>query len=95
VLAEPLLAAHGPRRLPAALQVPEDVVPPLDHENLLQVTKQPLEERGEHDQVGRRQAYGTSLQFGEGEFNFVKVRAGHGTGRAFEVRDEHFEVPGP
>jgi enoyl-CoA hydratase/carnithine racemase len=40
-------------------------------------------------------AYGTNLQFGEGEFNFVKTRAEHGTKRAFELRDEHFEIPEP
>ena len=40
-------------------------------------------------------AYGTNLQFDEGEFNFVKARAEHGTKRAFELRDEHFEVPEP
>jgi enoyl-CoA hydratase/carnithine racemase len=40
-------------------------------------------------------AYGTNLQFGEGEFNFVKVRAELGTKRAFELRDAHFEVPEP
>jgi hypothetical protein len=38
-------------------------------------------------------AFGTNLQFEEDEFNFVKVRAQHGTKRAFEMRDEHFEVP--
>jgi enoyl-CoA hydratase len=40
-------------------------------------------------------AYGTNLQFGEGEFNFVKTRAEHGTKKAFQLRDEHFEVPEP
>ena len=40
-------------------------------------------------------AYGTNLQFGDDEFNFVKARAQHGTRRAFELRDEHFEVPEP
>jgi enoyl-CoA hydratase len=40
-------------------------------------------------------AYGTNLQFREDEFNFVKVRAQHGTKRAFELRDAHFEVPDP
>ena len=40
-------------------------------------------------------AYGTNLQFEEGEFNFVKARAEHGTKRAFELRDEHFEIPEP
>jgi enoyl-CoA hydratase/carnithine racemase len=40
-------------------------------------------------------AYGTNLQFGEGEFNFVKTRAEHGTKRAFELRDVHFDVPEP
>lgn len=40
-------------------------------------------------------AYGTNLQFEEGEFNFVKTRAEHGTKRAFELRDEHFEIPEP
>jgi enoyl-CoA hydratase/carnithine racemase len=40
-------------------------------------------------------AYGTNLQFEDDEFNFVKVRAAHGTKRAFELRDEHFEVPEP
>jgi len=38
-------------------------------------------------------AFGTNLQFDEGEFNFVKQRAQHGTKRAFELRDAHFEVP--
>jgi enoyl-CoA hydratase len=38
-------------------------------------------------------AFGTNLQFEDDEFNFVKVRAAHGTRRAFELRDEHFEVP--
>ena len=40
-------------------------------------------------------AYGTNLQFDEGDFNFVKTRAEHGTKRAFEMRDAHFEVPEP
>jgi enoyl-CoA hydratase/carnithine racemase len=40
-------------------------------------------------------AYGTNLQFGEGEFNFVKARAEHGTKEAFRLRDEHFDVPEP
>ena len=40
-------------------------------------------------------AYGTNLQFEDGEFNFVKARAQHGIKRAFQLRDEHFEVPEP
>jgi enoyl-CoA hydratase/carnithine racemase len=40
-------------------------------------------------------AYGTNLQFDDGEFNFVKARAEHGTKKAFELRDEHFEIPEP
>ena len=40
-------------------------------------------------------AFGTNLQFDENEFNFVKTRAQHGTKRAFQLRDEHFEVPEP
>ncbi len=40
-------------------------------------------------------AFGTNLQFEADEFNFVKVRAAHGTKRAFQLRDEHFEVPEP
>jgi enoyl-CoA hydratase/carnithine racemase len=40
-------------------------------------------------------AYGTNLQFDDGDFNFVKARAEHGTRRAFELRDEHFEIPEP
>jgi enoyl-CoA hydratase len=40
-------------------------------------------------------SFGTNLQFEEDEFNFVKVRAEHGTKRAFELRDAHFEVPEP
>src|SRR3954447_11886853 len=40
-------------------------------------------------------AFGTNLQFDDDEFNFVKVRAQHGTKRAFELRDEHFEIPEP
>jgi hypothetical protein len=38
-------------------------------------------------------AFGTNLQFGEGEFNFVKTRAEHGTKRAIELCKTHFEVP--
>jgi len=40
-------------------------------------------------------AYGTNLQFEEGEFNFVKLRAEHGTKQAFQMRDAHFDVPEP
>jgi enoyl-CoA hydratase len=40
-------------------------------------------------------AYGTNLQFDEGEFNFVKARTQHGTRKAFEMRDAHFEIPEP
>lgn len=40
-------------------------------------------------------AFGTNLQFGPGEFNFVKTRAQHGTKEAFRLRDEHFSVPEP
>ncbi len=40
-------------------------------------------------------AYGTNLSFEEGEYNFIKARAEHGTKRAFELRDSHFDVPEP
>jgi enoyl-CoA hydratase/carnithine racemase len=40
-------------------------------------------------------SYGTNLQFDESEFNFVKTRAQHGTRTAFQMRDEHFEIPEP
>jgi enoyl-CoA hydratase/carnithine racemase len=40
-------------------------------------------------------AFGTNLQFEADEFNFVKARAEHGTKRAFELRDAHFDVPEP
>lgn len=40
-------------------------------------------------------AYGTNLQFDPDEFNFVKTRKEHGSRRAFELRDEHFELPWP
>ncbi|OCB27387.1 enoyl-CoA hydratase [Mycobacterium malmoense] len=40
-------------------------------------------------------AYGTNLQFAQGEFNFVKTRAQHGTREAFRLRDEHFHIPEP
>jgi enoyl-CoA hydratase len=40
-------------------------------------------------------AYGTNLQFEPGEFNFVKARAEHGTKKAFELREAHFDVPEP
>ncbi|OBH15528.1 enoyl-CoA hydratase [Mycobacterium sp. E1715] len=40
-------------------------------------------------------AFGTNLQFGPGEFNFVKTRAQHGTKEAFRLRDEYFDVPEP
>src|SRR3954453_10363792 len=40
-------------------------------------------------------AYVTNLQFADGEFNFVKTRAQHGTKEAFRLRDEHFHVPEP
>jgi enoyl-CoA hydratase/carnithine racemase len=37
-------------------------------------------------------AFGTNLQFEEGEFNFVKARAQHGTKQAFAICKEHFEI---
>ncbi len=40
-------------------------------------------------------AFGTNLQFGPDEFNFVKARAQHGTKEAFRLRDEYFHVPEP
>jgi enoyl-CoA hydratase/carnithine racemase len=40
-------------------------------------------------------AFGTNLQFGQDEFNFVKERSEHGTRRAFELRDAHFDLPEP
>ena len=40
-------------------------------------------------------AFGTNLQFGPGEFNFVKTSAQHGAREAFRLRDEHFHVPEP
>jgi enoyl-CoA hydratase/carnithine racemase len=40
-------------------------------------------------------AFGTNLQFEEGEFNFVKTRAQVGSKKAFELRDEHFDIPEP
>lgn len=40
-------------------------------------------------------AYGTNLQFADGEFNFVKTRAERGTKEAFRLRDEHFHVDEP
>jgi len=40
-------------------------------------------------------AFGTNLQFEANEFNFVRTRAQHGTSRAFELRDAHFDVPEP
>jgi hypothetical protein len=40
-------------------------------------------------------AFGTNLQFGDDEFNFVKARAEHGTKRAIELCRAHFEVPEP
>ncbi len=39
-------------------------------------------------------AFGTNLRFEEGEFNFVKTRAKHGTKEAFRLRDEHFDIEG-
>jgi len=38
-------------------------------------------------------AFGTNLQFDEGEFNFVKSRAEHGAKKAFELCKDHFDVP--
>jgi enoyl-CoA hydratase len=38
-------------------------------------------------------AFGTNLQFAEGEFNFVKTRAEHGAKKAFELCKDHFDVP--
>ena len=40
-------------------------------------------------------AFGTNLQFGPDEFNFVKARAQHGAKEAFRLRDKHFHVPEP
>ena len=38
-------------------------------------------------------AFGTNLRFEDSEFNFVKARAEHGVTKAFELRDQHFEIP--
>ena len=40
-------------------------------------------------------AFGTNLQFDDGEFNFVKTRAEHGAKKAFELAKAHFDVPEP
>lgn len=40
-------------------------------------------------------AFGTNLQFDEGEFNFVKARAEHGPKKAFEMARAHFDLPEP
>jgi enoyl-CoA hydratase len=40
-------------------------------------------------------AYGTNLQFGPDDFNFVKTRARHGVREAFAQRDAHCDVPEP
>ena len=40
-------------------------------------------------------AFGTNLQFDDGEFNFVKTRAEHGAKKAFELCKAHFDVPEP
>ena len=40
-------------------------------------------------------AFGTNIRFEDGEFNFVKTRAEHGVRRAFDLRDQHFDVPEP
>jgi len=40
-------------------------------------------------------AYGTNLRFEDGEYNFIRARAEHGTTRAFQLRDAHFDVPEP
>jgi len=40
-------------------------------------------------------AFGTNLQFGPDEFNFIKVRAQHGITEEFRLRDEHFFVAEP
>lgn len=40
-------------------------------------------------------AYGTNLRFEDGEYNFVRSRAAHGTRQALTRRDEHFDVPEP
>ncbi|MBL7548259.1 enoyl-CoA hydratase/isomerase family protein [Frankia sp. AgB1.9] len=37
-------------------------------------------------------AYGTNLRFEDDEFNFVKTRAQHGTKKAFQLRDAHFDI---
>lgn len=40
-------------------------------------------------------AFGTNLQFEDGEFNFVKARAEHGAKKAFEMARAHFDLPEP
>ncbi|WP_262402838.1 hypothetical protein [Actinomadura sp. CNU-125] len=40
-------------------------------------------------------AFGTNLRFEDDEFNFMKARTEHGVKRAFQLRDEHFEIPEP
>ena len=40
-------------------------------------------------------AFGTNLQFDEGEFNFVKARAEHGAKKDFAMARAHFDIPEP
>lgn len=40
-------------------------------------------------------AFGTNLQFAEGEFNFVKARSEHGAKKAFAMARAHFDIPEP
>ena len=40
-------------------------------------------------------AFGTNLRFEDSEFNFVRARAEHGVKKAFELRDQHFQIPEP
>jgi enoyl-CoA hydratase/carnithine racemase len=40
-------------------------------------------------------AFGTNLQFEDGEFNFVKSRAEHGATKAFDLCKAHFQVREP
>jgi len=31
----------------------------------------------------------------DGEFNLIKARTGHGVSKAFDMRDDHLEIPEP
>src|SRR6201992_3093658 len=88
-----VVTARAPLFVEKAAKMPADGV--VISKEAFRLVEQTQAYHGEEVASYLFHAFGTNLQFGPGEFNFVKTRAQHGTKEAFRLRDEHFHVPEP